>query len=95
METTNKKKQFEVAEIQLSYKSKVKPSERPKITSSKEAYEILLENRDEDKLEFVEQFKVILMNRGNRVLGIFKVSTGGVSGTVADPKLVLRAQHQL
>src|SRR5690554_4680230 len=90
METTSKK-QFEVAEIQLTYKTKVKPSLRPKITSSKEAYEILVENWDEDKLEFVEQFKVLLLNRANKVLGIFEVSTGGVSGTVADPKLIFVA----
>ena len=90
METTIKK-QFEVAEIQLTYKTKVKPSQRPKITSSKEAYAILLESWDEDKLEFVEQFKVLLLNRANKVLGIYEVSTGGVSGTVADPKLVFAA----
>ena len=90
METTSKK-QFEVAEIQLTYKTKVKPSQRPKITSSKEAYEILLDSWDEDKLEFVEQFKVLLLNRANKVLGIYEVSTGGVSGTVADPKLVFAA----
>src|SRR5690554_8038848 len=90
METTIKK-QFEVAEIQLTYKTKVKPSQRPKITSSKEAYGILLDNWDEGKLEFVEQFKILLLNRANRVLGIYEVSTGGVSGTVADPKLVFAA----
>src|SRR5690606_30713498 len=90
METTSKK-QFEVAEIQLTYKTKVKPSQRTKITSSKDAYEVLLDNWDEDRLEFVEQFKVLLLNRANKVLGIFEVSTGGVSGTVADPKLVFAA----
>ena len=90
METTSKK-QFEVAEIQLTYKTKVRPSQRPKITSSKDAYEVLLGNWDEDKLEFVEQFKVLLLNRANKVLGIYEVSTGGVSGTVADPKLVFAA----
>src|SRR5690606_29677708 len=91
METTIKNRQFEVAEIQLSYKTKVKPSQRPKITSSKDAYSILLESWDEDKLEFVEQFKVLLLNRENRVLGVYQVSTGGVSGTIADPKLVFAA----
>lgn len=91
METTIKNRQFEVAEIQLSYKTKVKPSQRPKISSSKDAYSILLESWDEDKLEFVEQFKVVLLNRANRVLGIYEVSTGGVSGTIADPKLVFAA----
>ena len=40
METTSKK-QFEVAEIRLTYKTKVKPSQRPKISSSKDAYGVL------------------------------------------------------
>src|SRR5690606_38763088 len=91
METTSKKRPFEVAEIQLSYKSKVKPSQRPKITSFKDAYEILLENWDEDQLEFIEQFKVLLLNRANKVLGIYVASTGGVSATIADPKLIFAA----
>ena len=90
METTSKR-QFEVAEIQLSYKTKVKPSQRPKITSSKDAYDILLESWDEDKLEFIEQFKILLLNRASKVLGIYEASTGGVSGTVADPKLIFAA----
>jgi DNA repair protein RadC len=91
MESTKEIKSFEVAEIQLSYKSKVKPSLRPKISSSKEAYEILINHWDESKIDFFEQFKVILLNRANKVLGIYEVSTGGVSGTVADPKLIFAA----
>ncbi|WP_062546183.1 JAB domain-containing protein [Rufibacter tibetensis] len=39
----------------------------------------------------MEQFKVLLLNRNNRVLGEYGVSTGGVSGTVVDIKLILAA----
>lgn len=91
MESTNEKKQYEVAEIQLSYKSNVKPSLRPKINGSREAFNILKESWDENKIEFIEQFKVMLTNRANKVLGILEVSTGGVSGTVADPKVIFAA----
>src|SRR5690554_287213 len=91
METTIKNRPFEVAEIQLIYKTNVKPLLRPKIDSSKDAYSILLQSWDEEKLEFLEQFKVLLLNRANRVLGIYEASTGGVSGTVVDPKLVFAA----
>ena len=91
MENTNEKKMYEVAEIQLTYKSNVKPSLRPKINGSKEAYELLKENWDASRIEFVEQFKVVLLNRANKVLGILEVSTGGVSGTVADPKVIFVA----
>ena len=80
-----------VAEVQLIYKSKVKPSERPQIRSSKDCYEILKQTWDEDKIEFVEQFKVMLLNKANRVLGIYEMSTGGVAGTIADIRLVFIA----
>jgi DNA repair protein RadC len=88
MESTNENKQFEVAEIQLSYKSKVKASLRPKISSSKDAEKILKETWDSDKLELVEQFKILLVNRAHKVLGILEVSQGGIAGTVADPKII-------
>lgn len=52
---------------------------------------MLKESWDTGKIEFVEQFKVLLLNRANRVLGIYEVSTGGVSGTVANPKLIFAA----
>jgi DNA repair protein RadC len=92
MERSNDQaKRFQVAEIQLSYKSNVKPSLRPKINHSNDACQILRQNWDQTKIEFVEQFKVILTNRANKVLGIFELSTGGMTGTVADPKLIFVA----
>ncbi|HUZ58369.1 MAG TPA: JAB domain-containing protein [Hanamia sp.] len=80
-----------VAEVELVYKSKVKPSERPLVKSAKECYELLRVTWDENKIEFVEQFKVVLLNRAQRVSGIYELSTGGVTGTVADPKLIFMA----
>src|SRR5882762_1428059 len=91
MENTNEKKMYAVAEIQLTYKSNVKPSLRPKINDSKDAYELLKENWDASRIEFVEQFKTVFLNRANKVLGLLEVSTGGVSGTVADPKVIFVA----
>jgi len=91
MDTTNEKKQWEVAEIQLSYKSNVKPSLRPKITSSRDAHEVLKRIWNDSMIELCEQFKVIFTNRANKVLGVFEVSTGGIAGTVADPKLIFVA----
>jgi DNA repair protein RadC len=80
-----------VAEVELVYKTKVKASERPKIQSSKDSYNLLLQCWDMDKIELQEQFKVMFLNRGNRVLGVYEVSSGGISGTVADPKLIFMA----
>lgn len=63
----------------------------PTVTSSRDAYEIFFRTWDLEKIEFVEQFKVMMLNRANRVMGILELSTGGVSGTVADPKLIFVA----
>lgn len=81
----------QVAEIEPIYKSKVKASDRPKVTTSSDAYHLLKQNWDENKIEFVEQFKVLFLNRANKALAIYELSTGGVTGTVADPKLVFAA----
>jgi len=50
MESTDEKSLFEVAEIQLSCKYKVKASLRPKISSSKDAFEIFRKYRDDGKI---------------------------------------------
>jgi DNA repair protein RadC len=81
----------QVSEIQLSYKTTVKPSQRPRIASSRDAYTLLHNSWDPEKLEFIEQFKILLLNRANRVLGLLEISSGGVAGTVADPKLIFAA----
>jgi len=91
MESTKETRHYQVAEIQLTYMSNVKPSLRPKINHSKDAYQLLLASWDDTRIELLEQFKVMFTNRAHKVLGIFEVSTGGVSGTVADPKLIFAA----
>ena len=81
----------QVAEVELVYRSKVKASQRPLIASSADAYEILKELWEEGKIDLVEQFKVLFLNRANRVLCLFPVSSGGMTGTVADPRLIYTA----
>lgn len=80
-----------VSEIEIVYKRKVrcKMSERPQITSSQDAYDVLLHYWDKDKIDLLEEFKVLYLNRSNRVLQIVPLSQGGISGTVADPRLIL------
>jgi len=84
-----KKQKFQVAEVELVYRSKVKASKRPRVTSSKDVYEVLMDSWDEGKLDLLEQFKIVLLDRSQRVLGIFLASSGGICGTVVDPKLIL------
>ena len=82
---------FQVAEITVSYQPKFKASERPTVSSSKDVYNFFSHNWDNTRIEMIEQFKIMLLNRANKILGIFTVSTGGVAGTVADPKVIFAA----
>lgn len=80
-----------VAEVELVYRTTIKASERPKISSSKDIYSILLPLWDAGKIDMLEEFKVLFLNRANRILGLYEVSSGGITGTVADPRLILAA----
>ena len=80
-----------VAEVELVYKTKVKPSERPKISSVIDSYKLLKELWNENTIDMQEEFKVMLLNRGNKVIGVYEASAGGLTGTVADPRLILAA----
>ena len=61
--------------------------EKPKISSSKDAYDQI--NPDLMDLQH-EEFWVLLLNRANRMIRKKRVSEGGVSGTVADPKIIFK-----
>lgn len=82
---------FKVAEIEISYKPHYKVTERPQISSSNDAYEIFIQQWSMSKIELVEEFKILLLNRRNRVLGVVHISSGGFSGTIADPKVIFAA----
>ncbi len=85
---TSSNTRFKVSEIQLRYKNKVQPDQRPKVKNSSDAYRIFLDNWDPDTIELKEEFKILLLNRAHRVLGISVISSGGISGTLVDPKLI-------
>jgi DNA repair protein RadC len=86
-----KPQQTNISEVRLVYRTKVKASERLQVKSSKDAFDIFMENWDQDSIEHIEEFKLLLMNRANSVLGILQVSKGGISGTVTDIRLIYQA----
>lgn len=88
MEIESVPKGNSVAEIEISYKPNVKLSALSKVESSAEVYRLFIETWDKTKLEFVEQFKMMLLNRSNRVLGICTITTGSSRFTIADPRLI-------
>ncbi len=61
--------------------------QRSRIICSRDAYNEMLPHLL-DKPH--EEFWILILNRANEVLRPVQISTGGVSGTVADPKLIFR-----
>ncbi|QIL38088.1 JAB domain-containing protein [Pedobacter sp. HDW13] len=79
---------LKVCEVQLTYKPSFNPVDRPQITTSKQCYSIIMQHWNLGLINFLEEFKIILLNRSNRVLGLVDISMGGVSGTYVDPKVI-------
>lgn len=67
--------------------------DRPKITNSKDAYKLLLYDLADLR---TESFKILLLNRGNRVIKTVNISNGGISATIVDPKVIFKSaiDHQ-
>ena len=61
---------------------------KEKFTNSLDIYEYMM-----PKLLdlYHEEFWVVLLNRSNVVLKCLQISTGGLSGTVVDPKIIFKA----
>lgn len=77
-----------IAALELGRRRKESAAqEKPKIVSSENAYDLL----KSVMLDLHhEEFWVIMMNRANRVIRMKRVSSGGISGTVADVKIIFK-----
>lgn len=75
-----------VTEIQISYKPSLK--ENPLVRSSADALKVLKEFYPPETISLQESFIVLYLNQQNKVIGGQRLSTGGITGTVADTRLV-------
>ncbi|MBP6618746.1 MAG: DNA repair protein RadC [Leadbetterella sp.] len=77
-----------VAAMELARRRKdTDPLKKDKIKYSKEAYNFLKPYMmDLDH----EQFWMICLNRNQEVMKTIQISTGGVTGTIADPKIIFK-----
>lgn len=84
-----------VAEVTLVYKTKVKPNERLQVHNSHQMASIFRSVWNVNNIELLEESKIMYLNKANRVLAVYPLSVGGVSGTIIDVKLVLIAALRL
>ena len=77
-----------VNEIQISYKDRITSPFWHKISSSKDASELLYEHWNKNTIEVHESFKIMLLNNSNKVKGIYQLSQGGITGTMIDLRIL-------
>lgn len=79
-----------LGEVTLNYKYH-NPSikDRPLITNSSEAVEVIKLVIDMQRIALQEQFIVIYLNQANKVIGTMNVFSGSIKSTVIDIKLIL------
>lgn len=77
-----------IAEVELIYRNQTPYRQRPKIKSPEDAALILRRLWDDNKIELLEQAKLMLLDRNMACLGVSDLATGGVSGCVIDPVIV-------
>ena len=63
------------------------PEQRNSISNSQEAYESFLPLIDDPTKE---HFMVAYLNQGNKIIKMERISIGGITGTPADPKVILK-----
>jgi len=81
---------YKVAEVELSYKNRVPYKERKKVQTSLDAYNLLINNHDDDTIDYKETFKVLYLNQASQVVGCFTLSQGGITSTCVDVRNILQ-----
>lgn len=79
---------YQITEVELIYRNPVKPADRKRVKTSQEVYDVLLSTWDMNKIELLEDFKILLLDRQNACLGISSVARGGTHECATDTKLI-------
>jgi DNA repair protein RadC len=83
---------LKIPEIEISVRMKgAKNSELPTVKSSEDIYKILKLCFNEYKINWVEEVVMACLNKSNKMIGFYKVSSGGVADSIVDPKIVFTA----
>lgn len=63
--------------------------EEYQIKGSQDAVDVFRQIFNADTIIWTEEMILLCLNRANKVIGYYKISSGGFAGTVCDPKVVL------
>jgi DNA repair protein RadC len=77
-----------IAALELGRRRKTEDRiKKPKLNTSKDSFKLLYPLMA-DKI--TEEFWIVLLNQNNKVLSKHLISTGGIAGTVADVRIILK-----
>jgi DNA repair protein RadC len=76
----------DMPEITLKYKTG--NYKKTKISTSLDAFQVLLELYDDDTVDYKETAYALFLNKANNTIGWMKISEGGTSATIIDQKII-------
>ena len=77
-----------VTEISISYKGNPKLMGFPRISSSQDAGELFFDHWNKKTISLQESFQIMLLNNGNEVKSIFVASSGSLTATLVDVRII-------
>ena len=81
------KQKSQVSEIQVSYTPNLLVD--MSVKNSKKSFELMLNEWEQETLQMQEEVKIILLNRSNKVLGIYSLAKGGLTSCIVDVRIIL------
>lgn len=77
----------QISEIQVSYNPIMLADSS--INTSRQSFELMINDWEQNTLQMQEEVKVILLNRSNKALGIYSLAKGGITSCVVDVRIIL------
>lgn len=77
----------QISEIRVSYNPIMLADSS--INTSRQSFELMINDWEQNTLQMQEEVKVILLNRSNKALGIYSLARGGITSCVVDVRIIL------
>jgi DNA repair protein RadC len=80
--------------LAVTFSDKVKKRDLVTVNHSSDIAKVMRDCYNKNTIDWIEEFLVFCLNRSNKIVGFYRVSKGGVTGTVADPRVILTVALQ-
>lgn len=83
-------KENSLVEVKTYFKPTIDPLSLPFVKNSSQAYDVFYQIWDHDNLCHIEQVYMLMLNAQSRVMAYRLLSTGGISSTLIDIRVVFQ-----